>query len=322
MNNILDLKYPYLCKFFETAIKENRLFHSIIFYGSNNYIQYAMALELARQLNCMAEGENKGKNDCQCRNCRWIRENKHPAVMTISKIDNKNEKDTTKTVISAQQTEMILDKIYTASDYKRVFIFCNADLKKLVLKEKSEYEEFKTTGFSAPQVEKDEFIWYPSAVTGKCFPETSANAMLKSIEEPSSAITFIFLTNNTNDLISTIVSRSQAFYVPDSHKSQYSTDFFSKYFNKYPSFNSDTALDFAQSLFQYQSDNNLEASYIIDCIQFYLIEILKSNINNKFLTNKIFNDINKTEEAKRMLRAYVKEIQVYEHLAFYFAEKI
>ena len=85
MNQVLDKKYSYLSNFFKTAIEQDRLFHSIILYGSNNLIQYAMAMELARQLNCL---EDK-REDCNCQNCRWIRENKHPAIMTISKIDNK-----------------------------------------------------------------------------------------------------------------------------------------------------------------------------------------------------------------------------------------
>ena len=322
MNKILDKKYPYLSRFFETAIRENRLFHSMILYGSNIYIQYAMALEIARQLNCLAIENEKGFDNCQCRNCKWIRENKHPAVMTISKIDNKSENDTTKTVISAQQTEMMLDKIFSSSDYHKVFIFCNADLKKPILKEKDEYIEFKTTGFLAPQEETNENIWYPSGINKKCFPETSANAMLKSIEEPSDNITFIFLTNNPNDMISTIVSRSQAFCMPDTRYNNYNVDFFSEYFAKYPFFNPDNALDFVQTLLNYQMENNLEASYILDCIQFYLTETLKNNNNNTIIFNKIFNDIKKTEEAKKMLKAYVKEMQVYEHLAFYFAGKI
>ena len=85
MNKVLENKYPYLSNFFKTAISQDRLFHSIILHGNNNYIQYAMALELARQLNCL---EDK-REDCNCQNCRWIRENQHPAIMTISPIDRR-----------------------------------------------------------------------------------------------------------------------------------------------------------------------------------------------------------------------------------------
>ena len=317
MNCILDKKYPYLTSFFETAIKEKRLFHSLILYGSNVYMQYAVSLELARLLNCTEEG----KEDCNCRNCRWIRENKHPAIITISKTDNKSDKDTSKTVISAQQTEMVLDMIFSSSDFKRVFIFCNADIKNLNAKELEEYNEFKKTGYDVVQSGNDNKIWYPSGINKKCFPETSANSMLKSIEEPAGNVTFIFLTNSPNDLISTIVSRSQSFFVPDTKRNSYITGFFDKYFIEYPDFKQENALDFVKTLLNYQNDNNLAPLYIIDCIQFYLIELLKKNNKNKNLINKIFKDINMTQKAKNMINSYIKEAQVYEYLAFYFAKK-
>ncbi len=313
MNELLENKYPYLSNFFETSISQNRLFHSIILYGSNNYIQYALALELARQLNCL---EDK-RPDCTCRNCRWIRENKHPAIMTVSKIDNKN--DTSKTVISEEQINMVLDTLFNTSDYHRVFIFCDAEIKKLSESEKAEYNEFKSTGFSLPQEEEEDKIWYPSGLNRNCFSSVAANAMLKSIEEPPSNVTFIFLTNNKDDLLSTIVSRSQAFYVADTKYTNYSNEFFKKYFNDYPAFNKKSALEFARTLLTYQTENSLEPVFIIDCIQYYLTELLKSNSDNEFIRRKIYKDLEKTEKSKKMLKASIKEQTVYEDLAFYFA---
>ena len=301
--------------FFESAIKQNRLFHSIILHGSNNFIQYAVALELARQLNCMEDG----RVDCNCQNCRWIRENKHPAVMTISKIDNKN--DSRKTVISEEQINVVLDTLVNSSDYHRVFIFCDAEIKQLKIDEQKEYEEFKLTNYNLPQEEKDEKVWYPSGINTSCLSSVAANAMLKTIEEPTSNVTFFFLTNDKDDLLQTIVSRSQAFCIPDFKNPTYDVEFFSKYFNSYPKFNKELALDFVQTLLNYQTDNNLEPSYIIDCIQYYFTQLLKANLSNKELTKIIFKDIEKMQSSKKMLDAYVKEQAVYENLAFYFASK-
>ena len=315
MNSILNNKYPYLSNFFETAISQNRLFHSIILTGSNNYIQYAMAFEIARKLNCLEDG----REDCQCQNCRWIRANQHPAVMTISKIDNKT--DSSKTVISEDQINVVLDTLINSSDYHRVFIFCDAEIKKLSKDELTQYNEFKSTQFNLPQQEDEEKFWYPSGINTNCFSTVAANAMLKSIEEPSSNVTFIFLTNNKDDLLQTIVSRSQTFYMPDSQYIGYEFEFFKKYFNDYPRFNMNLALDFSRALLNYQTENSLEPSYIIDCIQFYLIEILKANSHNKLLQNKIYKDITKLENSKKMLKAYIKEQTVYEDLAFYFSKR-
>lgn len=315
MNKVLENKYPYLTNFFETAISQDRLFHSIILYGSNNYIQYAMALEMARKLNCLENGDA----DCQCQNCRWIRDNKHPAVMTISKIDNKT--DSSKTVISEDQINMVLDTLVNSSDYHRVFIFCDAEIKQLKSEEMTIYQEFKTTGYSPAQENSEDKIWYPSGINTGCFSTVAANAMLKSIEEPNSNVTFIFLTNNKDDLLQTIVSRSQAFSMPDAKNFEYETEFFKKFFNTYPSFNKEIALDFAQCLLNYQNDNNVEAKYVLDCIQYYLLQIVKSNSNNQVLTNKIFKDIEKVQSSKKMLDAYIKEQTVYEDLAFYFIKR-
>ena len=314
MNKVLDKKYPYLSNFFRTAIEQNRLFHSIILYGSNNYIQYAMAMEMARQLNCLEDG----REDCNCQNCRWIRENKHPAIMTISKIDNKT--DSSKTVISEDQINMVLDTLVNSSDYHRVFIFCDAEIKTLSYSEMQEYNEFISTGFNLPQEKDEDKYWYSKGINTGCFSAVAANAMLKSIEEPSDKVTFIFLTNNKDDILQTIVSRSQSFYVADSKNSVYNVEFFEKYFEQYPEFDKDSALDFAQTLYTYQVENNLEPTYIIDCIQYYLTQLIKANINNSILVNKIYSDIEKTEKSKKMLDAYIKEQTVYEDLAFYFVK--
>ncbi len=315
MNKILENKYPYLTNFFKTSIGQKRLFHSLILYGSNVYMQYAFALEIARQLNCLEDG----REDCNCQNCRWIRENKHPAVMTVSKIDNKT--DSSKTVISEEQINNVLDTLVNSSDYHRVFIFCNADIKELSAREKSMYEEYKTTGFTLPQEEINSKIWYPTGINTDCFSSVAANAMLKSIEEPPSNVNFIFLTENKDDLLQTIVSRSQSFGVPDSRYEEYNTEFIKSFFVNYPLFNKEGALDFAYSLLTYQTDNDLESEYIINCIQYYLTELAKANSQNSNLLRIIFKDIEKTENSKKMLRSYIKEQSVYEDLAFYFVKR-
>ena len=315
MNKILDKKYSYLSNFFKTAIEENRLFHSIILYGSNNLIQYSMALEIARQLNCLADK----REDCQCQNCRWIRENKHPAVMTISKIDNKT--DSSKTVISEEQINMVLDTLINSSDYHRVFIFCDAQLKRLSSDEQEEYGEFLQTGFSAPQEKEDDKFWYPTAINTSCFSAVAANAMLKSIEEPPSNVTFIFLANDKDNLLQTIVSRSQAFYTAYNKHSTYDTIFFSKFFDNYPYFDKQKALDFALALLNYQNEKNLDIKYILDCIQYYLVEMAKQNAKNSLLLSFIYKDIEKLQNAKKMADSYIKEQSIYEDLAFYFVQR-
>lgn len=316
MNELLENKYPYLTSFFKAVFdsQKKNVANSLIFYGSDVLAQYYFALSIAKTLNCTgAKDEN-----CHCVNCSWIKENRHPAVMTISKIDNKNDKS--KTVISKEQVDSMQDLLVNSSDYHRVFIFCDADFKTLSERENESINSFKDLGIALPESESENLSWFPKGLTRECFQDVAANSLLKSIEEPPSDVTFIFLTEDKNDLIQTIISRSQSFFVPNFNKEEYETGFLEDYFQDYPEFNKDNALKFSKFLLDYQVENELPPKYMLDCIQFYLKEIIKANLNNTLLIQKAYLDIEKIQECKKMLDSYIKEQLVYEDLAFYFTK--
>ena len=110
---LLSDKYPFLTEYFTKALdsKERPLPQSILFYGNDLESQYILAKEIARFLNCT---KNKS-DDCDCLNCKWIRENSHPAIMTISRLDNKPDDDDSKTVISIKQSALIKESLMNAS---------------------------------------------------------------------------------------------------------------------------------------------------------------------------------------------------------------
>ena len=150
-------------KYFNNGINSDgkNIAHCILFYGSDIQAQYDLALEISRMLNCTGDHTET----CQCLNCRWIRENNHPAVLTISKVDNKPTSDTTKNVISIEQARMIKNDLLVTSDYHRVLIFCDRD------------REGHVSGLNQYNFQSD-----------------AANALLKTFEEPPSNTTFFFLT--------------------------------------------------------------------------------------------------------------------------------
>ncbi len=182
-SNKIREDYPKLIEYFESGINnpQRSIAHCILLYGNDLNAQYQIALEVARMLNC------KGSRtpDCDCLNCRWIRENNHPEVKTISKVDNKPSDDDAKTVISISQARMIKNDLMVSSDYHRVLIFCDKD--------------------------KDGNICPLNEIN---FPEAAANALLKTFEEPPSGTTFFFLTKDKTDVITTVLSRAQSFFVP------------------------------------------------------------------------------------------------------------
>lgn len=278
---LLSDKYPFLTNYFKKGI-QNKLnnkgvpiAHSLLFCGNDLESQYILAKEIARELNCTGDHTN----NCQCLNCRWIRENTHPAVLTISKIDNKPVDDETKTVISIKQSEMIKNMLMTTSEFYRVFIFCDRD------------ENGNIRG-----------------LTPQNFQEETANSMLKIIEEPNDRIMFIFLTSNKEDIISTIVSRSQCFNISKGERDDFSFESIKSTFQDYWNFKRNKVFDISQTLINLTKE--IPADKILEEMQNYILSILKSNPDNISL----IDDIKQIETAKKEINLGMNPQNVFDNL--------
>lgn len=276
----LEEKYPFLAEYFAQGIKNpNRaISHSILFYGNDIEAQYKLATEIARILNCQ-EYQNE---NCKCLNCHWIREKQHPAVLTVSKLDNKPSDDESKTVISIAQARMIKNSLLNTSDYHRVFIFCDAKIEK-----DSDGNEH----------------WIPLGLSEANFQEETANSLLKIIEEPPEKTTFFFLTRDKNDLIGTIISRSQSFFVPSFNSDERTFPEIEKCLEDYPNLERNKAFDLAQKIFLLTKEYDCEK--ILDKIENYFLALLKSNIEDQQLKLKILSDLKIIENAKKQIAARV-----------------
>ena len=267
-------KYPFLYDYFNSALKNNKIPNCILFFGKDINAQYDIALELARKLNCKTDGNE----NCDCLNCKWIREGSHPAVMTISRKDNKPSDDESKTVISVKQANLIKSNLSTTSEFHRVFILCDRD----------------NDGNIAP-------------INKLNFHDEAANAMLKVIEEGKN-VTFIFLTENKEDVLQTILSRSQAFFVPSSNDYDYNFSIIEGIFTNYKRILRADAFDTAENL--YNLSKKYSDTEIINSIQNYILFCLKSAPNE----NSYIKDLEATEEAKNQIRLGMNNISIYEDL--------
>lgn len=271
----LKEKYSFLTQYFEAGIKneDRAISHSILFYGHDISAQYELATEIARLLNCQ-EFQN---DNCRCLNCNWIRDKQHPAVLTISKIDNKPSDDESKTVISVKQSQMIKNSLLNTSDYHRVFIFCDAKL--------------------------EDGLWTPLGLNESNFHQETANSLLKIIEEPPENTTFFFLTRDKNDLIETIISRSQSFFVPSHNIEDRNYSVIEDILSDYPNIERQKSLDLAQSLFLLTKEHGSEN--ILDKIQNFLHATLKANLENRVLKVKILADLRTVEIAKQQIEGHI-----------------
>lgn len=274
---LLSDKYPFLTNYFTQALSaENRaLPQSILFYGSDFDAQYTLANEIARLLNC----KNDKSDDCECLNCKWIRENSHPAVLTISRIDNKPDDDESKTVISIKQSQMIKESLMSASEFHRVYIFCDRD------------DEGNISGLNPLN-----------------FQAETANSLLKIIEEPQPGVTFIFLTRYIDDVLSTIISRSQCFFVPSKKSVNYDFSAIESVFTDYLSFERKDVFDISQKLQDMSKDTPIQT--ILDGIQNYMLQLLKSNPRE----TELIKHIEFVEEAKKQARLGMRPINIFDDL--------
>ena len=267
---------PELLNYFTSAIKdENKsISHCLLFWGGDIKTQCEIALEIARLLNCKKDGAV----DCDCQNCRWIREQTHPAVKIYTRLDFKEsdssgddeEKSTGKKNINVAQARSIISELLVSSDYHRVYIFCDRD----------------EDGNLLPLNQLN-------------FPEVTSNALLKTFEEPPSNTTFIFLTKDKTDVISTVVSRAQAFFVPSKLQPDKSFSIVERLINNYWTRERAEVLDFAGDMLNLISDN--DAKVVFEQMQNYLSEMIEQNYDNKELFYRFMRDLKYVEEAKRQM---------------------
>ena len=280
---LLEEKYPFLIKYFKSGIEnsDRNISHCILFYGSDLEAQYDLAMEIARLLNCTGDRSN----ECGCLNCNWIRKNQHPAVLTVSKADNKSSDDSSKKVISIEQARSIKNSLVVTSEYHRVFIFCDKD------------DDGNVCGLNETN-----------------FQEPTANALLKTFEEPPEKTTFFFLTKDKDNMISTIISRSQCFFVPSLKEDIRDFSLVQEIMEDYFQIPRKDVLDFNDKIYALTKEN--DSAEILNQIQNYMCELLKNATDNPLLRIKLIKDINSVEHAKEELNLNMNVQTIIENLAF------
>lgn len=289
-NNEISQKYPKLLKYFENGIQDDNknISHCLLFWGPDIKSQCELALEVARLLNCSKDGEEA----CDCLNCRWIKEQTHPAVKIYTRLDFKDgtdDEDSTKGKknINISQAKSIINELAVTSDYHRVYIFCDRD---------------------------DDGNLLPLNQVN--FPEATSNALLKTFEEPPKNTTFIFLTNDKTDIISTVVSRAQSFFVPSKLEDNCTYNLVETVISNYWQIERGKVLDFENNILKLMSEN--EPMEIFTQIQNYMLATMKANSENKQLFYRLMRDIKFVEDAKLQisLTPAMGLMAVVENLAF------
>lgn len=319
-NNNLKNKFSFTTSFFEAATNKtvNRMSHAFMLTGSDPVAQYQIAMNVAKILNC----ENyPDVHNCNCINCSWIKQNRHPAVITISPIDYTMAKEgKSKTVISIEQARYLKNSLATSSNYHRVIIFMDAV-------EGSEYkskynelnEDYLDDIISPPQIDvssEEERIWIPQPLTYKVFNAAAANSLLKTIEEPGNNTTFFFLTKDKEDMISTIVSRCQVIPATPKEIKRYSTDILAEFLNTFPPKTELDAILASEKFIEISKNENISVEILLNSFQEHIRQIIILNAGSKQTILHLTKLIKKIEQTKKEIINYVNINAALESLFF------
>jgi len=225
------LNLPTAETFFWGAITSHSLSHGYVLKGKNTGALYNLALTIAKIVNCKQRPEPPANFTgrladlaCgQCKECRWVEQNAHPAVLTISRLtyqveDNKENADLLSTEaleklaaksswptqIKTGQVERLIRQLGISSDAVRVIIFTDA-------------EELPAT-FPANAVAPCEWrsleatqerSFHIRPLQRNIFNAASVNRFLKTLEEPPPRTLFFFISETEEQLLETVVSRCQ-----------------------------------------------------------------------------------------------------------------
>jgi len=197
----------------QKAILSNKIASAYLFYGNEGIGKKAMAIQFAKTINCEKPIINLDKNlidSCEeCSSCRMMKNLSHPNLHLIFSIP------------TGKASEVKSDNPLNKLDDKQI-VELQLQLEKLA---KNPYHRFFLSGAHTIKIDQirdlKKKIALSSAQKGKTFiivfnademTRESANAFLKTLEEPNDNTHIILITSQKDAILDTILSRTQLFY--------------------------------------------------------------------------------------------------------------
>jgi DNA polymerase-3 subunit delta' len=192
------------------AIQSNHLAHALLLHGPEGSANLAMALALATYINCA----NRGQEDAcgACGSCQKMAKLIHPDVGftfpvpgTQSKEEGKEEDNQSGNILTPWRTFALQYPYGNLVDW----ISHNGFTKQLNISKAASKQIIQTLSLKSFEGGyKIILIWSPEMMH-----TAAANALLKVLEEPPTKTLFLLVSNQPDQLINTILSRTQKILV-------------------------------------------------------------------------------------------------------------
>jgi DNA polymerase-3 subunit delta' len=186
------------------TVKDGRISHAQLFLGPEGSGSLALAVAYAQYICCEQPSENDSCGECS--SCRKYQKLVHPDLHFSYPFFAKHKEDTALTFVEEWRASFLqnpylgLDewRNHLSADNKQANINiaeCHSIIQKLSLKPfEAEYKVL--------------IMWLPE------YLEKEGNALLKIIEEPAQKTLFLLVAQNQEQILNTIISRTQIVKIP------------------------------------------------------------------------------------------------------------
>ncbi|CAN5910381.1 DNA polymerase III subunit delta [soil metagenome] len=182
------------------SVASNRISHAQLVFGPEGCGALPIAVAYAQYVHCT----NRGAEDScgECSSCIKYNKLVHPDLHFAFPIKSMKDTPVSDSFI-AEWRDAFLDNPYFSIDEWTEKI--EAENKQLIIPEKESVEILRKLNLTTFEAEyKIMIIWMPEKMN-----LTSANKLLKILEEPPEKTLFLLVTENEDQLLRTIVSRTQ-----------------------------------------------------------------------------------------------------------------
>ena len=182
-----------------TSVKENRVSHAQLFLGPGGSGSLPLAVAYAQYLSCESKLEDDSCGECS--SCRKYQKLMHPDLHFSYPFFAKHKDDTAITFIE-QWREAFSTNPYLSLDTWRDYL--DAENKQANINIAECHQIIKKLSFKPfESAYKILILWLPE------YLDKEGNALLKIIEEPQPNTLFILVAQNQDQILNTILSRTQ-----------------------------------------------------------------------------------------------------------------
>ncbi|WP_134087679.1 ATP-binding protein [Olivibacter sp. XZL3] len=181
------------------TVKENRVSHAQLFLGPEGSGSLPLALAYAQYINC----ENKQENDScgSCSSCRKYTKLIHPDLHFSYPFFASHKEDTASTFIEQWRTSFLKNPYLNLDSWRNSLDAGNKQANINIAECHHIIQKLSLKAFEASY--KVLIMWLPE------FLDKEGNTLLKLIEEPPANTLFLLVTQNQDQLLNTIISRTQ-----------------------------------------------------------------------------------------------------------------